>query len=173
MMVLNPSTYNQTRAVVKYLCENDLKGPCYLRLGRQPVAELYDDEPFELGKGIIHKIGTKGVVFSTGCVLQDVVAATKDIDVTVIDMPTIKPLDRELVKKYSAQNVFTVEDHSIVGGLGTAIAEVIAEEGLHAKLNRIGVDDRFPESGPPSDLYEKYGLSSSRIRERIKSALDQ
>jgi len=172
MSVINPSTYNQSRAVVKYLCENDLKGPCYLRLGRQPVPEVYKDQTFQLGKGIVHKVGGKGVVFSTGCVLYDVLEATKDLDITVVDMPTIKPLDKEVIKKYSFKNVFTVEDHSIIGGLGSAVAEVIAEEGLNCKLTRIGVNDMFPESGLPSDLYEKYGLSSNKMRERIKSALD-
>ena len=114
-----------------------------------------------------------GVVFSTGCVLQDVLEATKDIDITVIDMPTIKPLDVEIIKKYSIGNVFTVEDHSIIGGLGSAVAEVIAEKGLEAKLNRIGVDDQFPESGLPSDLYSKYGLSAEKINERIVNVLDK
>tara|TARA_R110000824_G_scaffold207562_2_gene393007 strand:- start:1072 stop:1983 length:912 start_codon:yes stop_codon:yes gene_type:complete len=174
MTVLNPSSYNQARSIVKYLCDKDLKNPHYLRLGRQPVSEPYEENVvFELGKGVVHKVGSMGVVFSTGCVLQDVLEATKDIDITVIDMPTIKPLDVEIIKKYSIGNVFTVEDHSIIGGLGSAVAEVIAEKGLEAKLNRIGVDDQFPESGLPSDLYSKYGLSAEKINERIVNVLDK
>tara|TARA_R100001129_G_scaffold94492_1_gene64326 strand:- start:4252 stop:5160 length:909 start_codon:yes stop_codon:yes gene_type:complete len=173
MVVLNPSTYNQAKAIVKYLCEKDLSSPHYLRLGRQPIPEIYDNHEFELGKGIVHRVGDRGVVFSTGCVLHDVLEATKDLDITVVDMPTIKPLDKEVIKKYSFKNVFTVEDHSIIGGLGSAVAEVIAEEGLNCKLTRIGVNDMFPESGLPSDLYEKYGLSSNKMRQRIKSVLDQ
>jgi transketolase len=174
MTVLNPSTYNQTKAVVKYLCNNDLENPHYLRLGRQPVKELYyEDIKFELGKGIILKEGSNGVVFSTGCVSSDVLEATEGLDITVIDIPTIKPLDRETIKKYSwmATNIFTVEDHSIIGGLGSSVAEVIAEEGIHSKLHRIGLNDTFPESGAPSDLYEKYGLSASKIRKRISNEL--
>ncbi len=177
MTVLNPSTYNQTRAIVKYLCDNDLENPYYLRLGRQPVQEIYDEDvSFELGKGIVHKKAEgswqeQHVVFSTGCMLPDVLEATKDINITVIDMPTIKPLDKEIIKKYAKCNVFTVEDHSIIGGLGSSVAEVIAEEGITCKLHRIAVNDVFPESGVPADLYEKYGLSANKISERIKNEL--
>ena len=174
MTVLNPSTYNQTKSVVKWLCDNDLDNPYYLRLGRQPVKELYNENvSFELGKGIICKEGSNGVVFSTGCTLPDVMEATKDLDVTVIDMPTIKPLDKEIIKHYSKGNIFTVEDHSIIGGLGSSVAEVMAEEGIQGKLYRIGVNDIFPESGTPSDLYEKYGLSANRIKEKISNELDK
>lgn len=174
MTVLNPSTYNQTKAVVKWLCDNDLKNPYYLRLGRQPVKEIYNDVPdFILGKGIVHKEGTNAVIFSTGCVLSDVLEATKDLDVTIIDMPTIKPLDKEVIKKYAKKNIITVEDHSIIGGLGSSVAEVIAEEGIEGKLTRIGVNDMFPESGVPADLYEKYGLSANKIKERILNELDK
>jgi transketolase len=174
MVVLNPSTYNQTKAVVKYLCENDLENPHYLRLGRQPIKEVYnEDDKFELGKGIIVKEGKDGVVFSTGCVLPDVLEATEDLDVTVIDMPTIKPLDKDIIIKFSNKNIFTVEDHSIIGGLGSSVAEVIAEEGMACKLHRIGVKDVFPESGAPADLYDKYGLSANKIRQAIENALDK
>jgi transketolase len=174
MVVLNPSTYNQTKTIVKWLCDNDLNNPYYLRLGRQPVQELYDEDiSFELGKGVICKQGSKGVVFSTGCVLPDVIEATKDLDINVIDMPTIKPLDKEIIKLYAKGNIFTVEDHSIIGGLGSSVAEVIAEENIEGKLNRIGVNDIFPESGVPSDLYEKYGLSANKIKERILNELDK
>ena len=174
MVVLNPSTYNQTKTIVKWLCDNDLNNPYYLRLGRQPVQELYDEDvSFELGRGVICKQGSKGVVFSTGCVLPDVIEATKDLDITVIDMPTIKPLDKEIIKLYAKGNIFTVEDHSIIGGLGSSVAEVMAEEGIEGKLNRIGVNDIFPESGVPSDLYEKYGLSADKIKERILNELDK
>ncbi len=174
MTVLNPSTYNQTKSVVKWLCDNDLNNPYYLRLGRQPVEELYNEDiSFELGRGIICKEGSNGVVFSTGCTLPDVIEATKDLDVTVIDMPTIKPLDKEIIKHYSKGNIFTVEDHSIIGGLGSSVAEVMAEEGIQGKLHRIGVNDVFPESGTPADLYEKYGLSANRIKEKISNELDK
>ena len=118
----------------------------------------------------MHRTGSLGVVFSSGCVLGDVLLATEEIDITIIDIHTIKPIDRDIIKKYSVKHVFTVEDHSIIGGLGSAIAEVIAEEALDVKLHRIGLNDIFPESGEPSDLYDKYGLSSEKIKERIISS---
>ena len=158
--------------MVKWLCDNDLNNPYYLRLGRQPVQEVYNEDiDFTLSEGIVHKKGKKGVVFSTGCILPDVLEATKDIDITVIDMPTIKPLDTEIIRLYAKNNIFTVEDHSIIGGLGSSVAEVIAEKGLEGKLTRIGVNDIFPESGVPADLYEKYGLSANKIKERILNEL--
>lgn len=175
MTVLNPSTYNQTKAIVKWLCDNNLNNPYYLRLGRQPVKELYDENiDFKLSKGIVYKEGNKATIFSTGCVLPDVIEATKDMDVNIIDIPTIKPLDKDIIIKYSeGKNVFTVEDHSIIGGLGSSVAEVIAEEGIVSKLTRIGVNDIFPESGLPADLYKKYGLSADKIKEKVLNELDK
>lgn len=174
MVVLNPSTYNQAKAVVKWLCDNNLTTPYYLRLGRQPVQEIYtEDISFNVGEGIVYREGSNGVVFSTGCVLPDVLEATQELDLTIIDMPTIKPLDRNIIKTYAKGSIFTVEDHSIIGGLGSSVAEVIAEENLPGRLHRIGINDIFPESGAPNDLYEKYGLSASKIKERIVNELDK
>lgn len=174
MVVLNPSTYNQAKAVVKWLCDNNLTTPYYLRLGRQPVQEIYtEDISFNVGEGIVYREGSNGVVFSTGCVLPDVLEATQELDLTIIDMPTIKPLDRNIIKTYTKGSIFTVEDHSIIGGLGSSVAEVIAEENLPGRLHRIGINDIFPESGAPNDLYEKYGLSASKIKERIVNELDK
>lgn len=170
MVVLNPATYLECRNIVKYLCDNKLNSPYYLRLGRQPVEEIFDESyVFEIGKGIVVKKGESGVIFSTGCILPDVIKAIKDLDFEVVNFPTIKPIDYNLVKSYGEKysNIFTVEDHSIIGGLGTAVAEVIAENGLSVKLHKIGLNDVFPESGKPTDLYDKYGLSPNKIRERV------
>ena len=173
MKVLVPSTYNQTKAIVKWLCETKLDSPYYLRLGRQPVKEVYINEGFNPSKGIIHKEGRDAVIFSTGCVLPDVIEATKDLNVTVIDMPSIKPIDSNLVYNQILKHktVFTVEDNSIIGGLGSCISEQITNYGVGAKLIRIGINDIFPESGAPADLYEKYGLSANKLRERISNEL--
>tara|TARA_R110000824_G_scaffold34356_1_gene109171 strand:- start:394 stop:1308 length:915 start_codon:yes stop_codon:yes gene_type:complete len=175
MVVLNPSTYNQTKAIVRYLCDSKLNSPHYLRLGRQPIDEIYEDDvDFKIEKEFVCRKGsTKNVIFSTGCILPDVLEATKDMDITIIDVPTIKPLNIESIKQYDNCNIFTVEDHSIIGGLGTAVAEVIAEHGMHSKLHRIGINDVFPESGLPSDLYKKYGLDSDSIKNRILNALGE
>ena len=172
MVVLNPSTFNQTKAIVKYLCENDLKNPHYLRLGRQPVKEVYPkDISYSPGDYVVLRRGTKGTVLSTGCVLGSVLDATEGLDLTVIDLPTIKPLNKQLAKEFSGL-IVTVEDHSIIGGIGSTMAEVIAESGTSNRLVRIGLKDVFPESGAPVDLYDKYGLSSDKIKQRILSELD-
>jgi transketolase len=181
MVVLNPSTYNETVSVVKYLTENDLETPHYLRLARQPVEEIFEEDyDFVFGKGQVLSHGTDVAIFSTGCVLPDVINAadeirSKNLSVAVINITTIKPIDRDVILKYSylCDNIFTVEDHSIVGGLGSAIAEVLAESGNSCKLTRIGVNDVFPESGLPSDLYEKYGLSKEQIKQRVINELDK
>lgn len=175
MTVLNPSTYIECKKMVEYLCDTELKGPHYLRLGRQPVNEVFDDSyNFEIGKSVVVKKGQNGVVFSTGCILPDVLKSVKDIDITVVNIHTIKPIDYEVVRNYAFtyDNVFTVEDHSIIGGLGSAVAEIMAESGAYSSLTRIGLNDVFPESGKPSDLYEKYGLSPKMIYEKIKEVLD-
>lgn len=175
MIVLNPSTYIETMHMVKYLCDTELEVPYYLRLGRQPIKEVFNNNyVFEFGKASIIKKGSKGVIFSTGCVLSDVLEATIDMDVSVINVHTLKPIDHNLIKIFinNFNRVFTVEDHSIIGGLGSAVAEIMAENGSHSKLTRIGLNDIFPESGNPSDLYEKYGLSSNKIHTKIKEVLN-
>lgn len=169
MVVLNPATYRECLSVVKYLCEEDLHSTHYLRLGRQPVGEFFnDDYKFEVGRIDLLKSGSSAVVLSTGCILADVMKATEGLDVTVLNVTTLKPFDGgvvNLLKQYG--HIFTVEDHSIVGGLGSIVSEVLSEGVVQSKLIRIGIEDVFPESGDPKDLYDKYGLSSRRIRERI------
>tara|TARA_R110001592_G_scaffold5488_5_gene30232 strand:+ start:3203 stop:4129 length:927 start_codon:yes stop_codon:yes gene_type:complete len=176
MCVINPSTYNQTKSFVRHLCENNLECVNYLRLGRQPVAEFYDDEfEFEFGRGVVckDKENPDAVVYTTGCVLSDVLNATEGLNVTVIDMPFIKPIDKEIILNNRSELVFTVEDHSIIGGLGSSVSEVITDHGLNSRLCRIGVNDTFPESGSPADLYVKYGLDSNSIRERLVNEMDK
>ena len=115
-------------------------------------------------------------IFSTGCILGDVVKASEIIqnnsshNVRVVNLPTIKPIDKKIILQCAKQSkyLFSVEDHSIVGGLGTAISEVLTDENPQ-KLSRIGLDDVFPESAPPADLYDKYGLSSESIAKRVLS----
>jgi len=180
MTILNPATYNETLSLVKYLCETELNGPVYLRLGRQPVKEIYS-ETYEYSSpnravGInIRKDGYDGVVFSTGCILPDVLEAVENLDIAVVSLTQLKPLDanRELIEFYvnKFKYIFTVEDHSIIGGLGSIIAEIIAETASPAKLTRIGLQDVFPESGSTQDLYEKYGLSANQIRKTILNVI--
>ena len=119
-------------------------------------------------------------IFSTGCILGDVIDAAHLIDVRtpnrvrVINFPTLKPIDREIIIESAKESeyLFTVEDHSIIGGLGSAVSEVLTDE-CPKKVTRIGLNDVFPESAPPKDLYEKYGLSSDKIADRVIFELDK
>ena len=176
MTVLNPATYNETKSLVKYLCKTELNGPVYLRLGRQPVKEVYNEdyEYYAPNRAIginIRRDGIGGIVFSTGCVLPDVLEAVENLDLSVVSLTQLKPLNvnREIIEFYvnKFKHIFTVEDHSIIGGLGSIVAEVMAETGSSGKLKRIGVQDIFPESGKSEDLYEKYELSANQIRKTI------
>ena len=182
MKILNPASYSEAIKVIEYLCETELDSPHYLRLGRQPVEDI--EIPFEFGKGQIVKDGNvlspNITLFSTGCILGDVIGASKLIEnntshsVRVVNIPTLKPIDRDIIIKCADEtnHLFTVEDHSIIGGLGSAIADVLVQH-YPAKLIKIGVNDCFPESGPPDLLWDKYGLSSSKITNRIISFVEQ
>ena len=118
--------------------------------------------------------------FFNGCVLDDVLHSAKSIEeqtgksVRVINIHTLKPLDEEIIIKAAKETdlLVTVEDHSIIGGLGSAVSEVLTEN-CPTRLVRIGLNDEFPESGPPADLYDKYGLSSSQISNRVINELDK
>ena len=181
MKVLNPATYTEAVEVVKYLCNTDLDSPHYLRLGRQPVEDVFEnDYKFEFGKGVEVIGGNDLTILSTGCVLSDVLDSAKTIEeqtgksVRVINIHTLKPIDKDIIIKASKETdlLVTVEDHSIIGGLGSAVSEVLTEH-CPSRLVRIGLNDEFPESGPPTDLYEKYGLSSSQISKRVIDELDK
>ena len=180
MKVLNPATYSEAVRMIDYLSETELDSPYYLRLGRQPVEDILVDNEFEFGKASIVKEGGHITLFSTGCILSDVMEAARkleserDTSVRVVNVPTIKPIDRDMIVKCSQETdyLFSVEDHSIVGGLGSAISEVLTETNPQ-RLVRIGLDDVFPESAAPNDLYEKYGLSSNQIVKRVLNELDK
>ena len=128
MVVLNPASFSEAIKVIEYLCETDLQSPHYLRLGRQPVEDI--EMPFEIGKGQIVNDGSSITIFSTGCILSDVIEASNIIEkntshsIRVVNMPTLKPIDEEIIIDSAKQTkyLFTVEDHSVVGGLGTAVA---------------------------------------------------
>ena len=178
MVVLNPASYSETIKVIEYLCDTELESPHYLRLGRQPVEDIV--MPFEFGKGQIVNDGDDITLFSTGCILGDVLKSAFIIEektsmsVRVVNIPTLKPIDEEIIidSAIHTNHVFTIEDHSIIGGLGSAVSEVLSEK-YPTKVSRIGLNDVFPESAPPADLYEKYGLSSNKIADRVLSELDK
>ena len=177
MTIINPSDDIEAKAAVKAAYE--MEGPVYLRFGRLAVPVINDreDYKFEIGKGVVLKEGTDLTLIATGLEVAESLAAAEKLEaegisVEVINMHTIKPLDVDLVVRSAAKTgkVVTVEEHSIIGGLGSAVAEVLAEK-QPAKLLRIGVEDRFGESGPALKLIEKYELDAAGIYKKVKAFL--
>ncbi len=175
MVVLNPADDVEARAAVKAAFE--YVGPVYIRLGRLAVPVLNDEEnyKFEMGKGVVLKEGTDVTIFATGLeVYESVLAAEmleKDgISAEVVNIHTIKPIDKELVIASATKTgkVVTVEEHFTIGGLGSAVCEVLSEN-APTKVLRIGIDDRFGESGPALELIHKYELDAEGIYKRIKA----
>jgi len=151
------------------------KGPAYLRLirGKVPILTKKEDR-FEIGKGVIIKKGKDAAIFATGALVHIGLEAAEElnkqnIDAAVVNIHTIKPIDEELIIKMAKETkiIVTAEDHNIIGGLGSAIAEVLAEN-YPVKMKRIGVNDHFGESGKPEELYQKYGLTKEAIIKAVK-----
>ena len=174
MVVINPSDDIEAKAAVRAAYEH--AGPVYLRFGRLAVPVINDrpDYHFEIGKGVVLKEGTEVTIFATGlCVSSALEAAEKlkedGIDAEIVNIHTITPIDRELVIASAKKTgkVVTAEEHSVIGGLGSAVAEVLSEE-APTKLLRIGVGDVFGESGPAKELVAKYGLDGTGIYEKVK-----
>ena len=177
MVVINPCDDVEARAAVKAAYE--YVGPVYLRFGRLAVPVLNDESTykFEIGKGVKLKDGKDISIIATGlCVSEAVKAvdmlAADGIDAELINIHTIKPIDEDIIAETAQKTgrVFTVEEHSIIGGLGSAVAEVLAEK-CPTKLTRIGVRDTFGESGPAKELLHKYELDAEGIYKQIKAAL--
>ena len=177
MVILNHADHYEMRAAVKAAIEYN--GPVYLRLGRLAVESVNnnDDYKFEIGKGITLRDGSDITVIATGLLVGEAVKAAdalKDqgISVRVIDMHTIKPLDREIILKAAKETgkIVTAEEHNVIGGLGDAVASVLSEE-CPTPLVKIGVNDEFGHSGPAVDLLKQFGLCASHIEEVVKKAL--
>ena len=175
MVVINPSDDVEARAAVKAAIEHD--GPVYLRFGRLAVPVINDKEDykFELGKGVVLREGTDVTIIATGlCVSETLAAADKlaadGISAKVINIHTIKPLDEELVVAAAKETgkVVTVEEHSIIGGLGSAVCDCLSQKAPTPVL-KIGVNDVYGESGPALKLIAKYGLDAESIYNKVKS----
>lgn len=176
MTVVVPCDGPEAAKAVKALAEYDK--PAYLRLGRLAVETVTaEDTPFEIGKGIVLRDGKDAVVFACGLMVQEAlkaaeILAEKGVDAAVVDMHTIKPLDEQLVidmtKKCGA--VVTAEEATVMGGLGSAVAEVLAEN-APVPMGRIGVLDSFGESGKPAELLAKYHLTAADIAEKVCDVL--
>ena len=175
MVVLNPSDDVEAKAAVRAAYEYN--GPVYLRFGRLAVPVINDnaDYKFEIGKGIVLREGTDVTIFATGLEVAESLGAAEKlaadgISAKVINIHTIKPLDKELVIAAAKETgkVVTVEEHSVIGGLGSAICDVLSEE-APTKVMKIGVNDVFGESGPAVELIKKYGLDADSIYEKVKA----
>ena len=173
MVILNPSDDVEAKAAVEAAYNH--QGPVYLRFGRLAVPVINDRPDYKFGKGIVLREGKDVTIFATGlCVNEALAAAEKlaadGVDAKVINIHTIKPLDEELVVKAAQETgkVVTVEEHSVIGGLGGAIAEVLAEK-APTKMLRIGINDVFGESGPAVQLLAKYGIDAEGIYEKVKA----
>jgi transketolase len=174
--VCQPCDEIETRELIKYSVTH--QGPMYIRLTRQNLDKIFDDNyQFEFGKGVQLTDGNDAVIFATGALVSEALKASqllksKGINLRVINIHTIKPIDKELVVKAAKECgiVFTAEDHNIIGGLGSAVAEVLSEN-YPAKLIRIGLPDVFGESGTPEALYKKYGFDSESLAQRIENQL--
>ena len=177
MVVINPSDDVEAKAAVYAAYEHE--GPVYLRFGRLAVPVINDrpDYTFELGKGITLKEGNDITIIATGlCVYESLEAAkmleADGIHARVINIHTIKPLDEALVVKAAKETgrIFTVEEHSIIGGLGSAVCDTLAAQ-HPARVTKIGVEDTYGESGPAVELIHKYGLDAEGIYKKIKASL--
>ncbi|HNW87334.1 MAG TPA: transketolase C-terminal domain-containing protein [Candidatus Limiplasma sp.] len=170
MTVIAPCDANEAKKAVAAAAEID--GPVYLRLARLP-STVFEDMPFTVGKGHVMREGKDAVVFTFGimvevCLEAANLLAAQGMDLMVVNMHTLKPLDEELVKECAAKvkNVFTVEEHSVIGGLGDAVASVLAGNGA-CTFTKIGVEDRFGQSGKPMDVLREYGLCADQIAEKM------
>lgn len=174
MTVLQPADYIETIEIVKYLAET--RTPAYLRLGRQPLPHINaQDYKFRFGKGVTLAQGNDLTIIATGGMVYiacDVAKALLEegIRARVINIHTLKPIDKELILQAAKETkgIFTVEDHNIFGGLGSAVAEIVSEVGLPAPVKRWGIQDVFGESGDPKDLYRKHELDFTGILKNVK-----
>ncbi|MBQ5636434.1 MAG: transketolase family protein [Selenomonadales bacterium] len=176
MTVLVPADAAEAKAVVRWAAEYN--GPVYIRLGRSGVPDVFDETyEFKFGKAVTLKEGTDVTLIGMGIMTSAALEAAEmlaeeGISATVLNMPTIKPIDEDAI--VAAANatgaIVTCEEHNIIGGLGSAVAEVLAEK-ASARLVRVGVKDTFGESGKPADLLKKYGLTAADIVAAAKQAI--
>jgi len=179
MRVMAPSDATQTKKIVFLMAENT--GPMYARVGRADAPLIYNDKDvkdMKIGKGMIVKDGSDITFISTGTMVEPALEAYDElkkqgISARVIDMHTIKPLDEQLVLKCAKETngVITAEEHSIIGGLGGAVAEILSEKNIHKKFKRMGIKDVFCESGSPADLLEKFELNEKHMVKNAQKLL--
>lgn len=178
MVIINPADDVEAKAAVKAAAE--YVGPVYMRFGRLAVPVFNDPEiyKFEIGKGITLKDGGDVTIVATGLMVNEAITAgemlkEQGIDARVINIHTIKPIDRELILKAARETgaIVTAEEHNVVGGLGSAVCEVVSEE-YPVPVVRLGVEDTFGCSGPAVELLKKFGLTAENIAQKAKQAIE-
>lgn len=175
MTVIVPADAKEARKAVFALAE--FQGPAYMRLARLATPVFEEDYPFEIGKANVMREGKDAAVFACGLMVNEALEAAKllaaeGVEISVINVHTIKPIDAACVTEYAEKcgNVVTVEEHSVIGGLGDAVADVLMGK-VNCKFRKIGVNDQFGQSGKAADVLREYGLTANQIAERIKETL--
>ena len=176
MRVIVPCDYNEALQAIKYIAYQD--GPFYVRLGRSGVEQVNDENyVFTFGKGVVLKEGdpnSRIALIGSGSSVQECLKAYDMLDVKpkVVNMHTISPIDAGMIEelKKTCDTIITVEDHLITGGLGSAVAEVMASAEGGARLVRLGVPNVFGESGNPDELYHKFGFDAEAIKNAVENA---
>ena len=175
MTVIVPADANEARKATFVLAE--FQGPAYMRLARLATPVFEEDYPFEIGKANVLREGKDVAVFACGLMVNEALEAAKllsaeGIEISVINVHTIKPIDAARVTEYAQKcgNVVTVEEHSVIGGLGDAVADVLMGK-VCCKFRKIGVNDQFGQSGKAADVLREYGLTADQIAARIKETL--
>ena len=178
MVILNPADDIEARAAVLAAVEHD--GPVYMRFGRLAVPRIFDEDyKFEIGKAVTLKEGTDVTIIATGLMVNEAIEAAKvleaeGISVELINMHTIKPLDKEAVIKAAKKTgcIVTAEEHNVIGGLGDAVCDVVCEE-CPVPVVKLGVEDTFGKSGPAVELLHIFGLDADNIVKKAKIALSK
>ena len=176
MTVLNPSDDVSAKKLIAKAVE--MEGPCYIRLGRAAVPVFYDDSvELEIGKGIQLRDGKDVTIIATGIMIIEAMAAAETlaadgIDARVVDIHTIKPIDEEIIIKAAQETgaIVTAEEHSVIGGLGSAVSEVVVKN-APVKMAFVGQNDTYGESGKPDELKAKYGMNADAIVKAVKGLL--
>ena len=173
MTVVNPCDAVSAKALLRQVV--DMNGPAYVRLGRAAVPVFYEDtSAIKLGKGNMLRDGSDVTIISTGIMTPAAMEAaehlaSEGIDARVVDMHTLKPIDVDIIRKAAEDTgcIVTAEEHSVIGGLGSAVAEVVCQE-CPVPMAMVGQQDTFGESGSPDELLEKYGMTAAAIEEKVK-----
>ena len=176
MTVMCTSDDTQTRWAINEISK--FNGPVYLRLCRLATPKIYENEKFEIGKGVQLGDGADATIIATGVVVSEAIEAmeeltAKGINIRVVDMHTIKPIDKEIIIKSAKEtkNIITIEDHSIIGGLGSAVCEVLAEN-YPKKVYKMGIKDEFGKSGKAEDLLKYFKIDKDSIAEFIEKIIN-